>query len=413
MSFLLRRHWPLARAGWRDLDAEHARPDENPIKPPWKRTNMARSVWLQGNELRIADYSETVFQVGGVSYEQMAFTPNWGCEFDLNIDGNIIQRQFWGGVISPSWTKVGFSDILNQACIVVHRDVTSAVNQIQILVFRNLSTIDTLVATQNYSGLMNRSWWRMTILISRDRLVRVYYNGTMLLQYWLPSDLAAGPGRRAMNFLNQTSATSWQRNFHLFDTAPLYPVISWALAFADDFNRPNGAVGNGWTQLGVNAGLVNQSWSTTGTTDGSRGLIRDTGITSGYQRVEAVVGGNIGPNNASDSSIVLRATADGTSGLVANFYSNSVWIARLTGSLTDPTFLDYTHTGEIAITTGTPVAFSCSPTAAWVEVDGQVVLAADLNGQVPVTNSWAGLRVEREPLLDSASWDEVRVYTAA
>lgn len=65
MSTYLRRHWPLAVAAWSDLDAYHARPNENPIQPPWKRTNSSRTVQLVSNQLVIADALETPFQVGG------------------------------------------------------------------------------------------------------------------------------------------------------------------------------------------------------------------------------------------------------------------------------------------------------------------------------------------------------------
>src|SRR5690606_36888378 len=99
---------------------------------------------------------------------------------------------------------------------------------------------------------------------SLDRLVRVYYYDGMLLQHWLPNALAAGPNRRALSFLNQTSAYSQMRNFRQGDYAPDYNILrqsQWAELVADDFNRADGPVWNGWTQLGINAELRGGSWT--------------------------------------------------------------------------------------------------------------------------------------------------------
>ncbi|WP_406234901.1 hypothetical protein [Nocardia sp. NBC_01009] len=412
MSFLLRRNLPWAWAGWRDLDAAHARPDEPAILPPWRRTNSNRTVWLENNILKIADYSETLFQVGGVSYEQMPFTSSWGSEFDLNIDGNVIQVQYWAAAISPSWARVGFADLIGMPLIAIYRDAVSLDCSIRIMVYRNLSEIETIVSTGTMSGLMNRSWYTLKILVDRDRLVRVYINDVLRLQHWLPADLAAAPGRRGLNFLNQTSAWSEQKKYRLFDQPPDFQIdIGWLVqVVADDFGRPNGPPGNGWTQLGADAAIVSGSWATTGGTDGSRGLIRNTGVTHGAQRVEAVIGGSIAPNGSAPASLVLRTNSTGTSGLIANFLSGSVSISRFTGGLTAPTLFTYTST-PVTVSNGAAVAFSVNGEGAWIEINEQVVLLADLNGLVPGTNSYAGLRVSRTPFNNSASWNAVRILT--
>jgi hypothetical protein len=327
------------------LDAAHSRPDENPIQKPWRRTNSNRSVWLQGNELRIADYSETILQLGGVSYERMAFTQNWGAEFDLNIDGNIIQEQFWGAAISPSWASVAFTDIAERPIVTVYRPATSSVTQLRIIVYHAGNTIETLATTGTFTGLMNRAWYQFRLLVDRDRLVRVYINNVLRLQYWLPAQYAAGAGVRALNFLNQTSAQSYQRNFWLFDQRSQFQTLTaWTSFLSDAFGRPDGVPGNGWTQAGTAGQLVSGSYATTGTTDGSRAIVRDSGNTSGIQRIVGVIGGAIAPNTGADASLMLRINAAGTEGLAANIYSNKIYVARFTGSLTSPTMADYTST---------------------------------------------------------------------
>ncbi|MEU1526342.1 hypothetical protein ABZ413_29515 [Nocardia rhamnosiphila] len=412
MSWLMRRHWPLAWAGWRDLDAEHARPNENPIQRPWARTNSNRAVWLENNVLKIADGFSTPLQVGGVSYEKQPFTENWGTDFDLNIDGDIIQLQYWVGAIGPSWNYVGFQNIVGRPMIGVYRDSLSAVESMRVIVYDNVGSISTLASTQNYTGMMNRNWWKFRLLVDRDRLVRVYYNGNLLLQYWLPAQYAAKLGARALSFLNQTTAWSEQKNFRVFDHDTIFRTITqWTNTVKyDDFNRANGAVGNGWTVYGTAGQIVSNSYSTTGTTDGSRAIVVDTGVTNGAQRVESVIGGAIAPGTGADASLVLRCNAAGTEGLVANIYSSAIFIARFTGSLTAPTMIDYTST-PITISSGDKIAFSIVGDGAWVEVNGVVVLLADVNGLSPITNSWAGLRVSRRSFADSASWNDARILT--
>lgn len=411
MSWLLRRHWPLAWAEWRDLDAAHARPNENPVQRPWQRVNSGRTVWLESNVLKIQDYLETPFEMGGVSYEKQPFTQNWGTDFDLNIDGNVLQQQFWGATITPSWANVHFTGIAERPIIAIWRDALSAVNTIRIIVYHSSGSVETLISTGSLSGLMSRLWYRFRIVVDRDRLVRVYTDSTLALQHWLPVQYKSALGNRALSFLNQTSAWSEMKNYRVFDHDTIFKTVTqWTSQVKyDDFNRANGAVGNGWTQIGTNAAIVNNSWSTTGTTDGARGLLVDTGSTNGAQRVEAVIGGNIAPNTSAEASLVLRCNAAGDSAIVCNVYSTVIYIARLTDSMTNSTMIDYTTT-PVTITAGTKIAFSIVGDGAWVEVNDVVVLLADVNGLSPITNSWAGLRVCRRGA-NSASWNDARVLT--
>ncbi|MCU1640927.1 MAG: hypothetical protein JWN03_1202 [Nocardia sp.] len=412
MSFLLRRCVPWARAGWRDLDALHSRADEDPIRAPWKRVNSARTVWLESNVLKIKDAFETPLQLGGVSYEQQPFTTNWGTEMELNIDGAVlVQEQFFGAAITNGWNSVGFSDLAHVPLFVIHRSVGSTTNELRVETYDDINNYSVQLEIGPVDGLMNRTWCWLRFHVERDRLVRMYINDVLLLEYWLPTVNKAGPNKRALQFLNQTTAEAWIRNFSVFDRGSDFPTVApWSSLFYDDFNR-SGAVGNGWTQFGTNAALVNNSWSTTGTTDGSRGLLRDTGVTTGVQRIEAVVGGNLPPNASADCSLILRANSAGSEGLAANFYANTIFLSRLSGSLTSPTFNDFVRTDDVAIPNGALLAFCCSDQAAWVEVNGQVVLMADVISRVTTANSWAGLRVERSSGANSASWNDARILT--
>ncbi|MBF5002406.1 hypothetical protein IRT45_35405 [Nocardia sp. BSTN01] len=375
--------------------------------------NSNRPVQLVNNQLVIADALATPFQVGGVSYEMMPFTPNYGCEFEIRIDGNIIQQQFFAMALSSSWTKVGFSDLTEVPMIAVWRDVASTTQNLRVIVYRNVATIDTLAQSGSINGLINNNWYRIAMWVERDRFVRVYINNTLYFAYWLPAQYKTGLLRRGINLLNQTTNPAYIRNFILYDRKSDFPTMvaaDWALQHSDDFSRADGAVNGGWTQYGTAAGIVGGKWSSTGTTNGSRGLVSDTGATDGRQRVEGVFGS--APNGTADSSLLLRVSADGSTGLAANYYSGAIYLARFTGGLTNPTMLDYQNT-PITLDGTQPAAFSCDAQHAWIEIGGQTVLMADLNGAVPVADSWAGARVERTSGVNSPSWDALSVYRAA
>ncbi|MFE2997939.1 hypothetical protein ACFXG4_23335 [Nocardia sp. NPDC059246] len=361
---------------------------------------------LQSNTMVIADALETPFQVGGVSYEKMAFTPSWGVEFDLKIDGNVIQQQIFAMAISSSWTKVGFSDLIEVPMVAIWRDPGAVVNtnDIRVIVYHSLADIQTLAQTAKMGGLQDNSWYRVRLWLDEDRLVRVFINDTFVFQYWLPEQYAAGPNRRALNILNQTTNQAYIHNFMLYDKkSDLQTKIQWTReAFYDDFNRANGSVGNGWTTYG-NAGIVSNAWlGSTGSN--SAGILRDTGVTHGAHRVEGIIQS---PSSSADCSLVCRAKSDGSEGLVANFYNGGIYLSRFSGGLTNPTFFDFNYRAY-TVTGGMKVALCANGEAAWVEIDGRIVVMGHMNGSVPATQTYAGARVKP----GSGSWDDIRIKTA-
>ncbi|KZM71052.1 hypothetical protein AWN90_41785 [Nocardia terpenica] len=371
---------------------------------------MNRTVNLINNQVVISDYLETPFQVGGVSYEQMPYTQNWGCEFDLNIDGNIIQSQFFGMAISSSWAKVGFTDLTEVPILAVWRNAASITQNLRIIVYHSLAEIETLWQSPNLSQMMNKVWYRVRIWIERDRYLRVFINDVVRFTFWLPSQYAAGPNRRGLNFLNQTSAPAYLKNFILFDRpADIQTGITWHReVIYDDFERQNGPVGNGWTQYGTNAGIVFGRWSSTGTADGSRGIVRDTGVAHGAQRVEGTVRY---PSSSAAVSLVLRTTADGNSGLAVNVFSDKAYISLFTGGLASPIFTDYIS-ASVPIADGDRIAFCANGEGAWLEINNKIELMTSLLGQAPGTNPMAGACASRRLFSNSGSWDDIRILTA-
>ncbi|ATL70793.1 hypothetical protein CRH09_36035 [Nocardia terpenica] len=371
---------------------------------------MSRTVNLINNQVVISDYLETPFQVGGVSYEQMPYTENWGAEFDLNIDGNIIQSQFFGMALASSWAKVGFTDLIETPIIAIWRDAASITQNLRVIVYHSLAEIETLWQSPNLPQMMNKIWYRVKIWLERDRYLRVLINDVVRFTYWLPPQYAAGQNKRGLNFLNQTSAPAYLKNFILYDRPPdIGTSLTWHHeVINDDFQRPDGPVGNEWTQIGTNAGIAGGRWANTGTADGSRGLIRDTGVTHGAQRVEGTIRN---PSSTADASLLLRTTPDGSSGLAANFYSNKVYISLYSDGLANPTMTDYIST-SVDIKDGDRLAFSANGEGAWVEVGGRIELMTSLLGQSPGTNPMAGARVSHKLFGDSGAWDDIRILTA-
>ncbi|QIS16509.1 hypothetical protein [Nocardia arthritidis] len=410
MSFLIRRNPAWAWAGWRDLDPQHARPDENPIQKPWKKTNFNRTVQLIDNQVVIADAFETPFQVGGVSYEAMPFTDTWGCEFDLNIDGNIVQLQFFGIALSSSWAKVGFVDLLEAPILAIWRDVASTTQSLRVVVYHSLSNIETLARSPSLALMMNKIWYRVKILVERDRYLRVFVNDILRFSFWLPPQYAAAPNRRGLNFLNQTSAPAFLKNFILYDRpTDIATGITWHReVVSDDFQRQNGPVTNGWTEFGTGAAIVSGRWAFTGTAEGSAGILRDTGVTHGAQRAEGTIRN---PDQSADASLVLRTTPDGSSGLAANICADKIYISLFTGGLTNPTFTDYVST-PCTVKDGDRVVFSANGEGAWIEINGQLQLMTTLDGRAPGANQWAGARVCQVGDNNSGAWDDIQILTA-
>ncbi|MGX1809750.1 hypothetical protein ACWIGI_28855 [Nocardia sp. NPDC055321] len=163
------------------------------------------------------------------------------------------------------------------------------------------------------------------------------------------------------------------------------------------------AMVDGWSQYGSAAGIVSNTYGSTGS--GTAAIIRDTGVTHGTQRVEAVV---VSPSGSADCSLVVRSTSNGSESLVANFYSGGIYIAKLSGGLDTGTMADYQYTAA-TVPNGALLAFSTSGEYAWVEINGVTVLKTFLNGTHAgdASHAWAGIRVRQ----GSGSWNDARVLT--
>lgn len=401
--FLLRRNLPWAWAGWTD---DFDRAPENPVRQPWKHWGDGANGYINSNEELILPENYNSVTGGGESYEFQPFTENFGTELDLSVPADGALAQYFNIFIVENWSKIGvnYAQIL---CIRIrHRIGAAGGDDIGILEFDSWMSESNRLVTAPLPPLISTPLL-VRIHVDNDMLVRVYVNDVFTLQAQPRASHRSGPGRRGLNIFNGTLADARIRRVRLYDRpTDLGYKVRWnRTVFEDDFNRADGPVGNGWTQHGADAGIVSGFWAKTTGNDNSVGLVRDTGVTHGAQRIEAIIGV---PDDERDSSLVLRTNAAGTEGISANFYSGGIYLAKFTGSLENPTFADFTSTG-MTINAGDTVALSTNGEGAWVEVNGQIVLMAHMNGLVPGTNSYAGLRVERSSFANSAAWNSVKI----
>lgn len=406
--FLLRRNLPLAWAGWYDDFTAYG---VGTIRQPWVHLADGTPASFTGSQLVIpANYSHT--QGGGESYEFQPFTPNWGLEFELWFPVEGLLAQNFGVFFTDSWAKIGGSFQNMVGFRLMH---TTAQDNIQFGQFPGIlggpsGFRDWASPIGAYLG----QWVTVRIWIENDEWVRLWLNNVYVGSTTITGDYKTGPTRRCIRFLNEALCTATFNWIDHYDRTPtLPPSTVWSPVFYDDFNRTNGAPGNGWTQFGSAGQIANNSYSPTGTTDHSSGILRDTGNGSGKVRIEATYGGNTGPNSEADSSLILCSNAAGTQALAANVFSNRLYISNLSGSLTSPTMTDQqAMTTGVSVASGDKVAFSIHNTTGWVEINGVPRLyAGSIHDAVPASNTYAGLRVERAPFNNSASWNDVRIFS--
>lgn len=408
MSFLLRRNRPLAWAGWADLDTQHLRSDENPIKQPWARVNSSRTVKLENNLLAIADYAETVFETGGVSFEHQPFTDYWGCEFDVFLNANTIQVQYFAAGMSYGWNNPSFQNLNNQPLIAFWREAFNGGDFVRVVVYTSTSSYSTIISN-DVGAIFNNAWHSVKIWIDWDRHLRVYVDGAMYLFYTLPVQYRPGPGRRALNFLNQTSSYAYLRNFKLYDRTP---DITWAPAiFSDNFNRANSSdMGANWNKVGVNSGIVSNRYSSTGTSDGSRGIWAVTPSPSGDMRLETQVQET---TTTCSSVFLLRGNSAFSSWIGIDFKTNRVQIMHGTGTLTSASW-DVLASASIGPDNGDVIAACVKGDYAWVEINGEVIrFAGEINALCPPTNRQFGAMVTRASFQWSPAFEYLTLQNAA
>ncbi|MFE7717472.1 hypothetical protein ACFU44_00295 [Nocardia rhizosphaerihabitans] len=401
MSFLLRRNNPLAWAGWYD---SFQRPPENPIKWPWVHIGDGDKIFINELEELVIPSNFVTSNAGGASYEFEPFTPNWGLEFEFFWPVSGLAIQAIQICLTESWAKVGAQYENISVVRLLHE---AAQHSIRVSQFPNPWTSGSDKAVINVSS-MSGSTQILRVWFENDEWIRIWLNGNYIGSATLDAGYKAGPTRRCIRISNTSMTGFYIRQLNTYDRPPAVPPKTvWTEIHSDDFERPDGAVGNGWTQFGTDAAIVSGTYAHTGTNNNNVGLLRSTGITSGRVRIEATVG----TASAIGSGLLLCCNAAADQSLIASFQSGHVWISRMTSSVNGaPTYVDF-HDIGVTVNTGDQVAFSVYNGFAWFEVNGVPKLySGNVNVVVPVTNQFAGLRVQRSDS-NSTPFRDVRIFS--
>jgi hypothetical protein len=415
MSFLLRRNLPWAWGGWYDSFEEYG---VSPLQWPWVHLGDGTPADFNNlGELHIRQ-NPTTTNGGGESYEFMPFTPNWGFEAEFFWPAGGASAQAFDFLFTNTWADIGAA-FVNCAGIRFYYRTSPLSQNIYIAEYPSIMGIGTLLSTFVPPSPVNNTTVTFRMWIDDDQWCRLWFNGTYMGSATIESGFKFGPGRRCLRIFNNSLSDAYIRWIYHYDRIGSFPAdTAWTQIFYDNFNGRSGNQNgvNGWTQIGTNAGVASDSWATNGTTDGSRGLIRNTGITNGRMRITATVGGAAGINGTADSSLVLCSNSAGTQALCANIFNSKIYISDLSSSIggSSPTFTDQTSkTSGVTVNTGDVVGFTVYDGLCYIDINGSRTLySGAANATTPASNSYAGLRVERASFNDSNSWNDVTIYSA-
>jgi hypothetical protein len=412
VSFLIRRNLPLAWAGWYDSFSEYP---VGTIRKPWVHlgdgtpADFTTEGWLHIPQ----NFSHS--NGGGESYEWMPFTPNWGFETELWFPVEGLAAQRFSMYFTDSWSTIGasFQDVVGIS--LSRAELGTGVATIQAAEFESMWSVGGSTAQWNSPvGQFYGQWITVRIWVENDEWIRIWLNDIYVGSKLVTPSFRFGPRRRCVRFLNAALCSCWLAWVDHYDRTPsIPPVTVWSSVQYDDFNRANGSTGGVWSQFGTDVGIASNSLSFTGASDGSSGVLWNTGNSSGKVRIEATVGGNNGPNATADSSLILCSNAAGTQALSANIYNGGLYISNLSGSLTSPTMSDLnTLPSGVTVAAGDKVAFAVHNGTSWLEINGVPKLYVGApHGTVPANNTYAGLRVERTSGVNSTSWNDVRIFS--
>lgn len=343
MSFLLRRNRPWSQADWRDLDALHARADENPIKQPWGRYNSSRTTKLVSNELFIADYSETTFSTGGASYEHKALTPWWAIEFQIKLNTNNFTIAEYMCFVNSPWSRVGQS-LYNVPVVKIRSDgVGSGTASMRVTYYDTSGAeqvIQSVPIAAGYGFFNGVTWHTMRFEFDNDEVCRTYVDGILHNAVALPDVTLLQSETRSINFSNQTTTASLMRSFRLYDRNYNKTELT---SYADNFNTTMDP--RWWKQSSTPAQVSGGIFSVSGTDDGYRRYMYLAKSNTDKVRVSAVASG---PNSVGGQGMFARSNLRNTRS-VDLYLSNTGW--TLFNKTAAETWVSV-KTGTIAIATG-------------------------------------------------------------
>lgn len=409
MSFLVRRNVPRAWAGYKDDFTSYPEGDVvGQAYWPWVHLGGGRSYINNIDELVVTE--QVVNDDGrGPSYGWQPFTPNWGfeCEVWYPVEG--LDNQHFFIVFTDSWSKVAPTKFQKAAAVGLKHELGGADN-VAYAEFPDMFTpFGNLYTWPPPGGAFSGRTLTVRVWCENDEWLRIWLNGSYVGSVMPSAQYKLGPTRRAVRLVNRSYCNVWVRRTDHYDRPPTVPPKSvWSSIFYDDFNRPDGAAGNGWTQLGTDAGITSGRYVHSNANNNSVGLQRNVGNLNGRARIEAIVRN---PSSSADSSLMLFMNAAGDQALTANIYSGHLYLGRLTSNVSGtPSFFDFSDRA-VTIADGDKISFSVYDEICWVEKnDIPVLYAGNVHNVVPATNAYAGLRVRRQDS-NSAAFEDVRIYS--
>lgn len=422
--FLIKRGRALAKQGWRpDLSV-----NQNPPLQPWRPWGDSTPADITSGALWIRD-SGSLFSLGprgGWGTEFAPITGNWGMEFGLDLNTtNLLESRSFTIFIGKNWVYGGDPTAVKYQVALKWEQYTTGSGDneethygMSLWLDDKDSLIDgprkVVYEFANLTEMTAFHTWRFKFI--NDNTVVMWMDGVVRWVYTIPASLEGGaflrgPGLRSVamrGFWLDAKITNPTSGPMFYDY--LLPPPTWSAdVFYDDFNRANGAPGNGWTTVGATQ-ITSNSLGVSGGGDGSRGAWRSGNpLSTGNMRLSVTLGGANGVSSAQDSSVVGRMNSTGTLGIALNIFSNKIFIAKMTGSLSSPTFTDL-GTDDLTLNNGDVVDFIINDDEAWAEYNGQVLLYVDgINAHSPETNRYYGARFERNFFVNSCSFNDYRV----
>lgn len=427
MAYYRKRSKPLAKQGWRpDFGT-----NQNPPQQPWKSWGDSTPADITSGSLWIRD-SGSLFDLGprgGWGTEFSPITANWGMEFGLNLnDTSLAGTGSFTMFIGKNWVNNENPTSVKYQVSLKWEQYTTGTGENQethygmsLWLDDKDSAIDSprkvTYDMGSLSNLLAFHTWRFKIV--NDNTIIMWMDGVVRWVYTIPASLEGGgflrgPGLRSVAmraFFFEAEITNPSTGPMFYDY--LLPPPSWSSdVFYDNFNRANGAPANGWTTVGSDVVINSNSLGLAGglLSDGNRGAWRSGApLATGNMRLSVTLGGAHGVSSAQDSSVVGRMNSAGTLGICLNIFSNKIYIAKFTGTLSSPTFTDL-GMDELTLNNGDVVSFIIHGDEAWAEYAGEILLYVDgIAAHSPETNRYYGARFKRGAFVNSVAFNDFRV----
>ncbi|WP_410877337.1 hypothetical protein [Nocardia sp. A7] len=425
MPWLLKRSRPLSKQGKLD---PFDRANENPPKQPWRPWGDSTPAEILDNKLIIRDSGSfwSLGPRGGWGSEYYPLTANWGIEWSMNMNPvGVLTPRVFSLFLGKNWINGGDPTAVKYQVLFRWEHYTTTNNDdetehhyaVSLWLDDKDSAIDQPRKVSydmgNSANLMAPHTWRIKCV--NDNTFILWMDGIVRWVYTIPAGLEGGgflrgPGLRAQA-MRATFCEAEIEDWFVYDYVAPPPVWS-SDVFYDNFNRANGAPANGWTTVGSDVVINSNSLGLAGglLSDGNRGAWRSGApLSTGNMRLSVTLGGAHGLSSSQDSSVVGRINSAGTLGICLNIFSNKIYIAKFTGSLSSPTFTDL-GMDELTLNNGDVLNYVITGDEAWVEYAGEILLYVDgINAHSPESNRGYGVRFKRAAFVNSVAFNDFRV----